>query len=80
MGPLGGAEFAEQDVLRAAITVRDARGNAYAPLPPEALPGDLKNLSALLGAMFGNMLGPMSEGHGRELNVVTDAAPAAATR
>jgi hypothetical protein len=49
-------------VLRTGIKVKDARGNAYTPLPAEALPGDLKNLSALLGAMFSNMLGPMGEG------------------
>ena len=62
IGPIGGSEFVDLESLRARIKVTDKKGRSYSPLPDDQLTGDVKNLSALLRSMFGNMLGAMGQG------------------
>jgi hypothetical protein len=62
LGPLGGVEFLDQESLRRNLKVVDSKGAIYEPLPEELVSADVKNLSTILKAMFGNMLGPMGGG------------------
>lgn len=62
IGAIGGAEFLDKDALQASLKVIDATGKAYTPLPDDQISSDVKNLSALLKSMFGNILGVMGQG------------------
>jgi hypothetical protein len=62
LGAIGGAEFLDKDALQASLKVIDSAGKTYAPLPDDQISGDVKNLSALLKSMFGNILGVMGQG------------------
>lgn len=62
VGPLGGVDFVDGPALRDAVSVRDSGNKVYKPLPDSELPGDVRNLVAILRSMFANMLGPMGAG------------------
>ena len=83
IGPLGGSEFVDQETLRAGIRIVDRKGKDYAPLADDRLSADVKNLSATMKSMFGNMLGAMGQGMSFFIFQATTAdgtAIAAATR
>jgi len=62
VGALGGTEFVDPETIRSGFRIVDRSGRSYSPLPDPQIPADVKNLSAMMKSVLGNMLGAMGQG------------------
>jgi hypothetical protein len=61
MGSFGGVAYEPEESIRAAISIKDARGIFYLPLKKEEIDSDTKNFLSMMKPVFANMLGPMGQ-------------------
>jgi hypothetical protein len=61
MGPFGGITYSSEETIRAAIQIRDGKGNRYRPLHEDALSADTKNFLLMIKPLFANMFGQMGQ-------------------
>ncbi|MBI5343300.1 MAG: hypothetical protein HZB63_08365 [Deltaproteobacteria bacterium] len=61
IGPLGGIQWTQENLLRSNLALIDRDGREYRPLSGSAVSPDAKNLISILRPVVANMLGPMGE-------------------
>jgi hypothetical protein len=60
-GPFGGVTYTSEEAIRTGVTIKDAKGESYAPLRESAVDPDMKNLLQILKPVITNMLGAMGQ-------------------
>jgi hypothetical protein len=61
IGPLGGVTWTSEDEIRKSTRIVDAEGHEIAPLAPDAVNADARNLSAMMRPVLTNIAGPIGE-------------------
>jgi hypothetical protein len=56
-----GYHFTDTSALADEVTIEDAHGTTYAPLPPDSVAEDLRNLIQMMRPLLSNMMGSMGQ-------------------
>lgn len=61
IGKMGGITYKPEETIRAAISLKDEKGNTYRPYSEDKISPDAKNFLAIMKPIFANMLGSFGE-------------------
>jgi TonB family protein len=61
LGPVGAITYKNEELVRSSVTVKDARGASYAPIPDSAISPDMKILLLIFKPIFTNTAGNLGQ-------------------